>query len=277
MRLALSCVLTLVCVLFPLRSAAQLRPLEPVDWPLLELRSGTRVSLGAGILLDQRAALAGVRGDLIELGEARVTIRSGRFLVELAGTPQRFLRNEAAVEEPYAGSRPMAESRARHDAGDYRIGTTVALSDVDDGSFETLRFGTRLPTTDNKVGLDRDQTDFFALLGMQRKWSRVRLAAEAGVGINGTRRPEYEQSDALTYDLTVSYDAARLTPSLVFLGQNDLRSERTRGNEDLAEVRAQVRWGGKRWLQAGVLAGLAEFSPSWGIMFSAGAHLGGAR
>lgn len=258
-------------------AAAQLRPVEPLDWRGFSSQKSVGVSLGVGYLADQRVSLAGVRGDLVELGEVRVAVVRDRFQIEVAGTPQRLLRDERFVEAPTGDARAMSRERARHDAGDYRVATAIALSEPADGSYETLRFGTRLPTTDNKVGLDRDQTDFFAQLGLHRRWTRVTLGAEAGVSINGTRRPEYEQSDVLAYDVSVSYAGARLQPALVLVGQNDLRAERTRGNEDLAEVRGVLRLGSLRWVEGGVVMGLSEFSPGVGVVLRAGMQLGKAR
>ena len=269
--------LAAVLVMFwPLHAAAQLRPVPPMEWRVFA-QSGVHVSVAAGAFADQRVSLAGVRGDLIELGDVRIAVVSGRFMIDVAGTPQRFLRDEQFVEPATGGAQAMSADRSRHDAGDYRVTTAIALNDVTDGSFETLRFGTRLPTTDNKIGLERDQTDFFALLGAHRKWSRLRVGAEAGVGINGTRRPEYEQSDLLTYDVTVAYDAGSVQTALVLAGQNDLRSERTRGNEDLAELRGLLRIGARRWLQAGMVVGITEFSPRAGFVLGGGMHLSGTR
>src|SRR5687768_6899767 len=84
----------IVMITVPVRASAQLRPLEPMDWQALTMRDALRASLRIGWFTDQRASLAGVRGDLFEVGELRVMYRVGRVAFEAAGTPQRFMRHE---------------------------------------------------------------------------------------------------------------------------------------------------------------------------------------
>ena len=270
------CVLTLF-LLLPLPLRAQLRPLEPLDWDAFTSQNSVRASMRIGWFADQRASLAGVRGDLFEVGEVRVTVRTGRVLIEAAGTPQRFLSDEEMLEAPAGDTQVMSGDRARHDSGDYRIGTTVLFGDAASSRSAVLRFGTRLPTTDNRVGLDRDATDFFGLLGGQQRWHQFTLAAEAGVSINGTRISTYEQSDVLAYALSLRYNAGAWAPTVAIVGQNDLRTGRIRGNEDLMEVRAALRYGVQRWVDLTVVAGTAEFSPGVGVMLGGGVQLGKVR
>jgi hypothetical protein len=254
---------------------AQLRPLEPVDFRGFT-GAPLRVQLGIAVYDDQLASLAGTRGTLWELGDVRATIRTGRMIMEVAGTVQRLFKDESVFAEPYGDARVPPADGKRHDAGDYRVGTVLRLTSLQSATLAALRFGTRLPTTDNRVGLDRDMTDFYATLAAQRVFGRISLAAEAGLSINGTRKTTYEQSDVLVYALSAELVHARVAPSLMILGQQDFQEFAVRGNEDLAELRAGVRIGGKRWFNATWVHGLMDSSPRNGAQLSFGAALGGA-
>jgi hypothetical protein len=134
-----------------------------------------------------------------------------------------------------------------------------------------LRFGSRLPTTDNRVGLERDQTDFFATVGGSVRQGGLSAALEAGVGINGTREPDYEQSDVLLYILTTEYVRGRIVPVLTVTGRADGLVNRTiRGNEELGELRLGIRTAGRYWVRADVVKGYTAFSPGTGFMLAAG-------
>jgi hypothetical protein len=135
-----------------------------------------------------------------------------------------------------------------------------------------LRFGTRLPTTDNRVGLDRDQTDFFALLGADQQSGNWHFSGEAGVGINGTRLANYEQSDVLLYAVEVRRRAGPVRIGLSMLGQEDLKTRHIRGNEDLGELRLGLRAGQRRWFEVVFVRGIREFSPELGVLIGGGIH-----
>src|SRR5690606_36584954 len=107
------------------------------------------------------------------------------------------------------------------DAGDVLVSTMVLLTPPERDVSAILRFGTRLPTTDNTVGLDRDRTDFFALLGGRLKTRQLYLAGEAGIGINGTHDPNYEQSDMLLYSVTAWYLHGLISPRITLVGHMD--------------------------------------------------------
>jgi hypothetical protein len=264
-----------VLSLFSLAHASgQLRPLEPFDWDALRASSTLQVSLRAAWLHEQRASLAGTIGELFELGEARVLWRVGSVVIELAGTPQRWFSDDGEFAAPTGGAESPPEDGQRHDSGDYRVATAVRLTSNGARS-AVLRFGTRLPTTDNRVGLDRDQTDFFALLGADQQAGNWHLAGEAGVGINGTRVANYEQLDVLLYAVQVQRRAGAFGVGLTMLGQEDLKAREARhirGNEDLGELRLSLRAGRQRWFEVVLVRGIREFSPELGVLIGAGIH-----
>ena len=250
-------------------AGAQLRPLEPAQWEVFDGGKTVALSAGAGVHRGQRASLAGTEGRLVELGNFQATWRSGRIAVEGAGTPYRFFRDRSRFAPAFGGARDE-NGPDRHDVGDYRLATTHRLTPPGRAAAGVLRFGVRIPTTTNAVGIDRDATDFFALVGGRIDTGPLRLTGESGVGVYGTRYVDFEQSDVLVYSLGAEIPLAAVTPSLALLGQKDGVSKEVRGNEDLSELRVGLRVGRSRWVRAQFVKGLATFSPAAGLLLSAG-------
>lgn len=263
-------------VLFSARpSAAQLRPLEPIVWRGLDASAHTHGGIGIGILNDQRASLAGTRGTLLEIGNWFVTYRSDRIALEFAGTAVRRFEDGEVLDAPFARTDPP-DGEARMDAGDVRLATIIRLFGDVDRSVLAVRFGTRLPTTSDEPGLDRDRTDFFGTAAARHRLARgIRVFAEAGVGINSTILDSYPQSDVLVYSAGVeaARRRGRAGVRLQVIGQDDLHRRVIRGNEDLAELRLGAWLGGRSWIEAEIVRGLAEFSPSWGVLLEGGMTL----
>lgn len=268
---------TLVVLAFsalaPTEAGAQLRPLDPVDFQAFH-GAPVRVQVGGGFFLDQHASLAGTRGTLWEVGEFRATIRTGRMVMELGGTVQRLFRDDEVLFPPFGDAAPPTDNGHRHDAGDYRVGAVVRLTPDASSTLATLRFGTRLPTTDNRVGLDRDAIDFYTTLAAHHHFGAFALAVEAGLGINGTRVTTYEQADVLLYAMTAEMTAGRIAPFLSVMGQQDFQEFPIRGNEDLSELRAGLRAGRTRWVNVAWVRGLTEYSPSNGLQLGFGMSFG---
>lgn len=261
---------TLPGLALPVTARAQLRPLEPVEWRAFDAGASMRAALGAGVLADQRASLAGTRGTLQELGNWLLTFRSGRFAFEFAGTAVRRFEDEDVLSAPFARTDPP-DGEARMDAGDVRIATLLHVLGDLERSPVVLRFGTRLPTTSDEPGLDRDRTDFFATAAARHRLSaRVRVFGEAGVGINSTIVESYPQSDVLLYAAGLEALIAAVTLSALVTGQDDLHERVIRGNEDLAEMRVGAAIGDRRWIEIELVRGIAEFSPGWGLLVQAG-------
>jgi hypothetical protein len=254
----------------PSTSAAQLRPVDPFDWRVLEGEGTVIVEAGGGWLSDQRASLAGTEGTLWEAGNFRAFWQTGRVVIEAGGTVRRIFREDGRFA-PAESFVTADEDGKRSDSGDYRIATAVRLTNEGVPVAALLRFGARLPTTDNRVGLDRDATDFFATIGGRTRGGPLALQAEAGVGIFGTRDPDFEQDDLLVYAVKAEYDAGFVVPSLAVIGQQvGAGHDEIRGNESLGELRAGLRVGRREFVRAEVVRGYTGFSPGWGVLVSAG-------
>lgn len=250
--------------------AAQLRPLEPIPWRVLEQGTTLTAELGMSRLYDQRASLAGTAGTLTELGNFSFAWHTGRLALEAGGTGQRVLNEKSRFADAYPDVAPSTNKR-RNDSGDYRISTTVRLTPDTHPVTGVLRFGTRLPTTDNATGLDRDATDFFATVGASGNRGILNISGEAGVGIYGTRETRFEQDDLFLYALRAELRLGIFTPDAMIVGQqHGYAHSAIRGVENLSEARFGLRYGDKRWLRAEAVKGLTTFSPSGGILITAG-------
>jgi hypothetical protein len=249
---------------------AQLRPLDPLPWRLFENNASILGEIGVARLHDQRASLAGTVGDLWELGTFALGWKTGRVIIEAAGTAQRIFDERRSFAPPYEDVEPSDDGR-RHDSGDYRVSTAVRLTPDDWRTSGVLRFGTRLPTTDNTTGLERDAVDFFATVGASGKYSSFMLSGEAGLGIHTTREKRFEQDDLFLYSLRAEYRGNLVTPSLSVVGQmHGTTHSAIRGVENLGELRGGVRIGDRRWLRVELVRGYEAFSPSSGLIVSAG-------
>lgn len=244
---------------------AQLRPLEPLDWGFWDTGASAALTLGSAFYSGQRASLAGTEGRLIELGTLTASVVLGRVVLQVHGTMARLYDERHVFAEPAGGARAPDGSR-RIDTGDHQIHTIVRLTDHLAPYAAALRFGVRLPTTDNAVGLDRDQTDFFALLAGRALTGPVAVWGELGVGVYGTREVRPEQVDPMLYEVGLRLERSRLTPVVQLVGQWDTRpGTQLRGVEDQTELRAGLQWGRSRAVRVMSIWGLNGFSPEYGL------------
>ena len=251
---------------------AQLRPLEPFSWHIYDdgvvIAAEARISGYQG----QRASLAGTTGDLWEVPTASIAFVSGRFAIMASGTGRRFFQERERFGPAFSGVHPAQNGR-RGDSGDYTIGTAVRLTSSASRIDALLRFGTRLPTTRNESGLERDATDFFATLVGRVQRSALSVSLETGLGITSTRDPTYEQDDVILYDLRADYGRGFVRPSLVVVGQAHapMHLKERRGVEDLSELRLGANIGSRTtWVRVEGIKGLETFSPAYGLSVGVG-------
>jgi len=269
MRKSFLCLVALFLMLAGSKAGAQLRPLDPSPFEVFARGYSFSAQLGASRLDDQRASLAGTEGTLSEIGNFDFAWRTGRVIIEAGGTAQRYFDEKRRFTTVYPGVEPVSDGK-RHDSGDYRIATIVSLTPTASPVNGFLRFGTRLPTTDNTVGLDRDAIDFFATVGAGGFVSRLLVSAEAGLGIHGTREVAFEQDDLLLYALRGEIPW-RISPSVAVVGQkHGSGHSEIRGVEDLGEMRFGLRAGNRNWIRAEFVKGYEPFSPPDGFIVTAG-------
>ncbi|CAN5841570.1 hypothetical protein BH23GEM8_BH23GEM8_13870 [soil metagenome] len=265
-------ILTIValCVGVPAASAAQIRPLEPMPWRVFDPATTLSLDAGVGLLHGQRASLAGTSGSLLEIGNFVGAWRSGRMAIEIGGTVYRRFEDRERYGEPHPSV--SNDGPRRTDSGDYNVGTLLRLTPEDAPGLLAIRFGTRLPNSDDETGIDRDRTDFYALLGGRLRRGQLRVSAEAGVGIFGSHDLDYEQADPLLYSVTSEYSFGVATLHGTFLGHRaGFGGWVQRGNESRSEARMGVGVGHRHRLQLLYVHGLAQHSPSRGWLLSVGA------
>ncbi len=270
-RVLLACALFSACA-GPL--AGQLRPLEPMDWRAFD--PGTRVigRLGGGSFFRQRVSAGQVEGRLLEAPGAVLSWsvgEDGRAVVRAIVNPLRVLRVDSSLGTPLPGTTAISD-RIR-DAGDNALETALRLAPAaaTTGSLLALRYGVRLPTHNQRKGLDRHKTDFYALAGGRVVRAALTVAGEGGLGVFGTHAPGHDRALPFLYDVSARWTTPVLEPSLTLVGQ--ATPTQIRGNEDLVELRAGVRIGGVRFLEATLLRGLAAYGPRWGVLVFAGVQL----
>jgi surfeit locus 1 family protein len=252
-------------------AAAQLRPLDPLEWRIFEDDVVFIGGAGFGVMLEQPAPLAGTRGTLLEAGSYVLSYRSGRIAVEVGGTALWRLSDQEQVEPPAPEVEPADGSR--QDAGPAYASSALRFSPDSWPVDLVLRFGGTIPTTSDESGLDRDRIDFFALLGARYRTGPLMLVAENGVGIHGTLRHDLPQSDVWTYAFGAFYDVRGLRVGTELVGRQDGHSYIIRGNEDQRELRAGLHVGRRHWLRVQYIRGLSDFSPSHGVRLSGGVLL----
>ena len=255
--------------LLPAVAHAQLRPLDPFEWRILETGHNVVGSFGSGITFDQPVPLAGSEGRLLELGSYRLLWRSGRMGIDVAGVAVWHHTQQDSLEPPAAGVRPP-ENGVRKDFGPAIASAFIRLSSAQSSTALLVRFGARLPTTSHHSGLERDETDFFALAGARWGGESWALAGEAGVGIHGTVRDGYRQSDVLIYNVGLRRTLGPAAASASLVGHLDGHDWRVRGNEDLSELRLGLQAGRSRWVQATYVRGVSGYSPDYGFYLGVG-------
>ncbi len=258
-----------LATMLPAAAPAQLRPPRPLDWDAFAPGNSLEAQLGGALLQRQRASLAGTEGRLLEAGDYDVTWRTGPVALGVAGTLLRRLDGQTRFAEPASGA--AGGLAPRSDAGDLTVTTAVRLTPAAWPALVVLRFGARLPTADHVRGLDRGETDFLGLLGVGTTRGRLIGGLESGIGILGTRIPEFAQQDDWIYTARLGYRLGAFRPQATFTGQTSpLHYRRIRGDEDLREFRLGLRAGHARWLQLEWVRGLVPFSPRSGVSVAAG-------
>ena len=249
-----------------------MRPLDPIDWSGFA-HPGGDVAVGAMALTGQRAALLGSEGRLLELGLLEMAFRFDRVLIHVVGSAARGFHPESRFAAPATGVR--AGDDDRWDVGTVWASTTVALGvpegkDPRDARW-AVRFGVRLPTTDDVIGIERDETDFFASLGRRHRVGSWEVAGELGASIFGVHGERFAQTDPYQYALGARRVDDAVRPYAELTGHYDTRTNGApRGNEDLSELRLGVELGSKRFVDLQGIVGLARYSPDFGVRVRVG-------
>jgi hypothetical protein len=247
----------------------QARPLITEDVEIL--RPGTvRVQAGVAFQQDQDFALSGLNGDVTRLGDIGIRIGvSSNVEVQIDGTLQQFL----SIDEQFRPSVVPLDLGSSlvdtQDAGDFTIATKIKISE-ERGLLPAfgVRFGFEMPNTNQARGIGTNTTNVFAQLLAAKTLGRVRVFANAGLGILQAPEQKYSQNDVVLYGLAFRVpvnDRVRVVGEVN--GRVSTRSAPI-GTENRSEARVglQVDAVGLRWDAAGTF-GLTRWSPRTGVVF----------
>jgi len=263
--------LVLFCLLAFLPLAAQNRPLQTSDAEILP--PGTmRAEVGFDFLQDVNFPLSGLSGDLTSLGVIGVRMGVGKMVeVQLEGAVQNFLD----VKKQGASFVPVLEltgPRSTHDTGDFSLSTKIRIFG-DRGRWPSLamRFGFRMPNSNQARGVGTNSTDVFALFILQKHFGKLNLFGNAGVAILQSPNAKFSQNDVLLYGGAFAYPLhRRLNVVGEAAGRYSSRKITTGliGTESRSQARFgfQVFAGGFQWDVAGI-AGLAKDDARSGFTF----------
>ncbi len=251
--------------------AAQLRPLEPMDWRAFDPGTRGLAQLGGAIFFHQRVSISQIAGRLVEAPGAILswtTGEDGRLALRAIIHPLRLLRVDSSFGPPLATATQLASPI--RDGGDNALETVLRLTSAREtaGPLLAVRWGVRLSTHNQRKGLDRHKTDVYATLGGRLLRGSLTLAGEGGLGVYGTQAPGHDKVLPFLYDASARWRLGALEPSLALVGQ--ATPAQIRGNENLAELRAGLRAGRARYLEATAIRGLARYGPRWGVLVFAG-------
>ncbi|HWQ34501.1 MAG TPA: hypothetical protein VNQ79_16750 [Blastocatellia bacterium] len=262
------CVVLLACASATAR--AQQRPLITEDVDVIK-PGAVRVDFGFDFTQDRNFPLSGLNGDLTRIGV--VNARFGlapNVEFETGGVIQNFL----SVNRQYQpGATPIRLTRppvSTNDTGDFYLATKIKLRN------ETkripafgFRFGVQLPNSNQERGIGVNQLNFFATAIAGKRFGKVKVTGNLGLGILTAPVDLFTQNDVLLYGLAATW---QVSDRLALVGEvNGRRSTRRNaplGTESDGEARigARLKAAGLFWDVAGI-AGLSRTSARSGVTF----------
>lgn len=271
----LNSVVFVICVTVSGTAHAQQRPLVTED-PETIGSGRTLVEGGFSLDWDQASAFHGIEGDIARLAIfgvsagispiAEVQIDGG--LVQRIDVTRRI---ESPIPSP-VGNPLMAGARASS-MDDLIIATKIRLaSETSSRPALGVRFGTKLPTASVDKGIGLGTTDFFATFLLGKTVQSVRTVGNIGMMVLGNPVTGQDPATTLGFGLSV---ARALTNEFEVVGELNGRLTPFEKIVPLGlESRGVLRFAGRYTyamlrLDFGVLAGITERDPSFGI--SAGA------
>jgi hypothetical protein len=254
-------------------SFAQSRPLTtedpetvPVGFILLEA--------GVDFLNGAVYPASGLTGNLLRIGTFGVSIGVSSIAeIQVDGG----LANRLAITsmDPTA---PLASAYTGNTTStasieDLSIGAKIRfLSETERRPALAVRFATRLPMVGVENGLGTETTDVSIALAGAKTIESVRFAANLGMGIMGDPVTGGRQNHVLLYGLSAARAVATGAELVAeFNGRVDTGNDvPPPGTESRLVVRVGGRFTrGPVRLDAGVLIGVTDHDPSWGVTFGA--------
>ena len=257
--------------IFTLSARAQQRPLVTEDVDIIK-PGVIRIETGFEFLQNQTFTLSGLRGDLVKVGDTRLSFGlAPNVEFQIEWTLQNFLSIDGRLPTPLA-LRLGANEADTNDVGDVTLWMKMKLrNETRRAPAVGFRFGVQLPNTNETRGIGTNTTNFHALILAGKRMANDRLSVVGNIGLGIFESPlaNFSQNDVLLYGLAGIYT---VNDRLNIVGEvNGFHSTRKRaplGTEDFSTARlgAQVRAMGVRWYTAGVI-GLSKRAPKTGLAF----------
>lgn len=230
-------------------------PVEGIPGPLFygtpTLRfvpKGTlRVTFGVQLLHGVELPYSGLAGDLAQIGLTRLEIGFGRTIqVRIQGAVQQVLR----IDEERSDPKPWvdADGSTTRDSGDFSV-LTVAQILPERGWKPAfgLRVEVKLPNTDQRKGIGTNTTDVLLSAPGQKRFGRLLLNSDLGIGILTVPTNAQRQTDVLLYGLAAAWEAS---PRWMLSGEVNGRwssAGGAPGTGNRSDLRAGVSWSSGSW------------------------------
>ncbi len=231
-----------------------------------------RAEVGFDFLQDVTFPLSGLSGDLTSVGVVDVRLGVGKIVeVQLQGAVQNFLD----VKKRGASFVPVLEltgPQSTHDTGDFSIATKIRIfGEQERRPSLAMRFGFKMPNSNQARGIGSNTTDVFAMLILQKHFGKLNLFGNAGVAILQSPNAKFSQNDVLLYGGAFMYPLhRRLNAVGEVAGRYSAREINAdligTGNRSQARLGLQIFAGGFQWDVAGI-AGLARNDARTGFTF----------
>lgn len=246
---------------------AQQRPLITEDVDIIK-PGLIRIESGFEFLQNQTFPLSGLRGDVTRLADTRLSFGlAPNVEFQIEWTFQNFIsitsRGPSAI--PLKLGTNEADS---NDVGDVRLWMKIKLRNESRlAPAVGFRFGVELPNSDQARGIGTNTTNFYGMITAGKRFDKLNLFGNLGLGILTAPLQATSQNDVLLYGLAGIYSLSdRVNIVGEVNGFHSTRKNAPLGTEDFSEGRlgAQVRALGVRWFAAGIF-GMSKRAPKTGI------------
>lgn len=247
--------------------SAQQRPLITEDVDIIK-PGLIRIESGFEFLQNQTFPLSGLRGDVTKLADTRLSFGlAPNVEFQIEWTFQNFL--SITSRSPSAIPLKLGTNEAdSNDVGDVRLWMKIKLRNESRVAPAVgFRFGVELPNSDQARGIGTNTTNFYGMITAGKRFDKLNLFGNLGLGILTAPLQATSQNDVLLYGLAGIYSLSdRVNIVGEVNGFHSTRKNAPLGTEDFSEGRlgAQVRALGVRWFAAGIF-GMSKRAPKTGI------------
>lgn len=196
---------------------------------------------GVEYLNNWEAPLSGFHGNLRRLGSLHFQFYFSRTVsLQVKGVITQHLR----MDDPLLDLNSNQRLQQTSDVGDFTITTLGQI--ISPGKYRPaigLRVSTKLPNTNQNLGLGNNTTDVIMAVVMSKRYGSTRFFFDSGVGILTPPRRLNVQNDVFVYGFGMIWNAA---PALRVAGEiNGFMSSSEHppaGTEDRSRIKLGVAW-----------------------------------